>query len=300
MVQHEFLVVRMRGAINGLLHGDGALSIVGIDAKAAVIHQHLTFGADFAFCFHALGQAGKFFLHLGHGVGAVGRHREMSHKLWLLLAGSFVETAAANLLLLQLRWLTFCLWAECDAVVSKDFSRAAHFLAFLFYCCSHSHFKFFVFTFVSIFVSVLFRFCFAFCFAFVSPDAPAAPLPSRGGVAVGRGGVCISSHTEENILTQRYRVTRGFYLTQRRGGILRFRRMFSEFWESFRAKESFRVWGVFQSSGSLSEFWGVSDRRSLSVSSVSLYAARGRYSPFPLYLCVSFLSACSKLLRASA
>ena len=105
-------------------------------------------------------------------------------------------------------------------------------------------------------------------------NAPAAPRPSRGGVAVGRGGVC-NSHTEVNILTQRNRVTRGFYLTQRRGGIWRFRRIFSEsmsfseFWESLRV-------------------WGVSDRRSLSVPSVFLFAARGRPSVPSVPLCELF------------
>ena len=30
----------------------------------------------------------------------------------------------------------------------------------------------------------------------MSSDAPATPLPCRGGVAVGRGGVCNLSHAE--------------------------------------------------------------------------------------------------------
>ena len=87
----------------------------------------------------------------------------------------------------------------------------------------------------------------------------------------------VSSHTEVNFLTQRKQSNRGkpprasqrggqYLLTQRR-------RVFQSQW-------------VLLSCRSLSEFGELSDRRSLSVPSVSLYAARGRYSPFPLFLCV--------------
>ncbi len=54
---------------------------------------------------------------------------------------------------------------------------------------------------------------------FLPPDAPAAPLPCRGGVGGGvsifkGGGVC-NSHREVNILTQRNRGSRGIF--SRRG-----------------------------------------------------------------------------------
>ena len=79
------------------------------------------------------------------------------------------------------------------------------------------------------------------------PNAPAAPLPCRGGVGGGvsifkGGGVC-NSHTEVNILTQRNRGSRG--IISRWGA-----EAFGGLGEYFQSEGVFQSEGGFQSLGS--------------------------------------------------